>query len=119
VQLGAIRLTVNREQISLAQVIEEKPSRQRNQSFLEKAKTISPELDLRGKYAEDALEELDKYLDDAALAGIERVRIIHGKGTGALRNAVRNYLKNNHYVSAFQDGAREEGGFGVTIITMK
>ncbi len=86
---------------------------------MEKAKTISPELDLRGKYAEDALEELDKYLDDAALAGIDRLRIIHGKGTGALRNAVRNHLKNNHYVSDFHDGAREEGGFGVTIITMK
>lgn len=119
VQLGVIRLTVNRDQISPAQLIEEKPGRQRNQSFLEKAKTFSPELDLRGKYAEDALEILDKYLDDAALAGIERVRIIHGKGTGALRNAVRNHLKNNRYVSSYNDGAREEGGFGVTMITLK
>lgn len=119
VQLGSIRLTVSREQLTPAQIIQEKPVRQRNQSFLEKAKTISPELDLRGKYAEDALEELDKYLDDAALAGIERVRIIHGKGTGALRNAVRNHLKNNPYVSTFNDGAREEGGFGVTVIMLK
>ena len=119
VQLGVIRLTVNRDQISPAQLIEEKPGRQRSQSFLEKAKTISPELDLRGKYAEDALEELDKYLDDAALAGIDRIRIIHGKGTGALRNAVRNHLKNNPYVSDFHEGAREEGGYGVTVITLK
>lgn len=119
VQLGSIRLTVSRDQLSPAKIIEEKPGRQRSQTFVDKAKTISPELDLRGKYAEDALEELEKYLDDAVLVGIDRVRIIHGKGTGALRNAVRTHLKNHHYVRDFRDGAREEGGFGVTVITLK
>lgn len=118
VQMGVARLSVNREQLVRAQSRQEQPQRYQ-QSFLAKAKSISPELDLRGKYAEEALEELDKYLDDAALAGIDKVRIIHGKGTGALRRAVRNHLQNHHFVSDFRDGAIAEGGFGVTVITLK
>lgn len=118
VQMGMARLSVNREQLSPAKVREEKPLRYQ-QSFLEKIRTISPELDLRGKYAEEALEELDKYMDDAVLAGIDKVRIIHGKGTGALRRAVRTHLQNHHFVSDFHDGAIAEGGFGVTVITFK
>ncbi|HNX92077.1 MAG TPA: endonuclease MutS2 [Syntrophomonas sp.] len=118
VQIGAARLSVNREQLIRAQSQQEKPLRYQ-QSFLEKARSISPELDLRGKYAEEALEQLDKYLDDAALAGIDKVRIIHGKGTGALRRAVRAHLQNHHFVSDFRDGAIAEGGFGVTVITLK
>jgi len=118
VQIGATRLSVNREQLLPARVKQEKPQRYQ-QTFLEKARSISPELDLRGKYAEEALEELDKYLDDAALAGIEKVRIIHGKGTGALRRAIRSYLQNHHFVSEFRDGAIAEGGFGVTVIKLK
>lgn len=119
VQLGSIRLTVKRDQLTLAKAKEEKPTRQRNQTFADKANTISPELDLRGKYAEDALKDLEKYLDDAVLVGIERVRIIHGKGTGALRHAVQTHLKNHPYVKEYRDGAREEGGFGVTVITLR
>lgn len=118
VQIGATRLSVNKEQLLPARIKQEKPQRYQ-QTFLEKARSISAELDLRGKYAEEALEELDKYLDDAALAGIEKVRIIHGKGTGALRRAVRNHLQNHHFVSEFRDGAIAEGGFGVTVITLK
>jgi DNA mismatch repair protein MutS2 len=118
IQMGVARLSVNRDQLAPAKSREEKPLRYQ-QSFLEKARTISPELDLRGKYAEEALEELDKYLDDAMLAGIDKVRIIHGKGTGALRRAVRTHLQNHHFVSDFRDGALVEGGFGVTVITFK
>jgi DNA mismatch repair protein MutS2 len=118
VQIGAARLSVNREQLVPARIKPEKPQRYQ-QTFLEKARHISPEIDLRGKYAEEALEELDKYLDDAALAGIEKVRIIHGKGTGALRRAIRSHLQNHHFVSEFRDGAIAEGGFGVTVITLK
>ncbi|HPF21767.1 MAG TPA: endonuclease MutS2, partial [Syntrophomonas sp.] len=118
VQIGATRLSVNREQLLPAQLQPEKPQRYQ-QTFVEKARHISPELDLRGKYAEEALEELDKYLDDAALAGIEKVRIIHGKGTGALRRAIRSHLQNHHFVSEFRDGAIAEGGFGVTVISLK
>ncbi len=118
VQIGATRLSVNREQLLPAQLKPEKTQRYQ-QTFLEKARQISPEIDLRGKYAEEALEELDKYLDDAALAGIDKVRVIHGKGTGALRRAIRSHLQNHHFVSEFRDGAIAEGGFGVTVITLK
>ncbi|MDD3364403.1 MAG: Smr/MutS family protein, partial [Syntrophomonas sp.] len=85
----------------------------------DKAKHISPEIDLRGQYADDALNELDKYLEDANLVGLSQVQIIHGKGTGALRAAVRNYLKGHRYVKDFRDGMREEGGHGVTVISFK
>jgi len=62
---------------------------------------------------------IDRYLEDANLAGLDSVRIIHGKGTGALRKAVRNYLKDHRYVVDFRDGLREEGGHGVTVAQLK
>ena len=67
-----------------------------------KAAAIKTELDLRGITAAEALEELDKYLDDALLAGLSTARIIHGKGTGALREAVRRYLEGHPRVSGFR-----------------
>jgi len=119
VQIGSIKLTVHKEQLLPAQAAEEKKAASRTHTFLEKAQHISPEIDLRGKYAEDALSELDKYLEDANLAGLDWVRIIHGKGTGALRLAVRDYLKGHRYVRDYRDGLREEGGYGVTVINLK
>ena len=119
VQIGSIRLSVHKDQLAPAQAKKEKRAVNRTPSFLEKAQQISPEIDLRGKYAEDALAELDKYLEDANLVGIERVRVIHGKGTGALRLAVREYLRGHRYVDDYRDGLREEGGYGVTVITLK
>ena len=91
----------------------------RHQIFLEKASRISPELDLRGQVSADALMELDQYLEDANLVGLPQVRIIHGKGTGALRKAVRGYLQNHRYVDEYRDGERTEGGFGVTVVKLK
>ena len=119
VQIGSIKLTVAKEQLVLSQSVEGDKVAGRTHAFLEKALHISPELDLRGKYAEDALSELDKYLEDANLVGLNSVRIIHGKGTGALRTAVRSYLKGHRYVGEFRDGFREEGGYGVTVINLK
>lgn len=73
------------------------------------------ELDLRGKRADDALDELDRYLDAAFLAGLPWVRIIHGKGTGKLRDSVREALRNHHAVKSFEGGGEKEGGEGVTV----
>ena len=73
------------------------------------------ELDLRGRRVEDALPELDKYIDSAYLAGLPFVRIIHGKGTGALRQVVREALAQHPLVASYKPGEREEGGEGVTV----
>lgn len=118
VQIGSIKLTVHKDQLQLSTAKEEKKTSFYVTGSLEKAQNISPEIDLRGKYSEDAIEELDKYLEDANLAGLDWVRVIHGKGTGALRIAIRNYLKGHRYVEGFRDGAWEEGGYGVTHITL-
>lgn len=74
------------------------------------------ELDLRGKRADEALDELDRYLDAAYLAGLPFVRIIHGKGTGKLRSAVRSILGSYPHVKSFEAGGEKEGGEGVTVV---
>lgn len=76
----------------------------------------SMEIDLRGQRAEDALDMLDRYLDNAIVVGMPFVRIIHGKGTGRLRQVIRETLRGNSNVSGFEDGAENEGGDGVTIV---
>jgi DNA mismatch repair protein MutS2 len=73
------------------------------------------ELDLRGRRVEDGLTYVDKYLDDAFLAGMPLVRIVHGKGTGALRQAVQQQLRDHPLVKSFRSGERGEGGSGVTV----
>lgn len=83
------------------------------------SRKVPLELDLRGKTVAEALAEIDKYLDSALLAGREQVGIIHGKGTGALRNGVREYLDNHPLVSSHRLGHAGEGGSGITIVTLK
>jgi DNA mismatch repair protein MutS2 len=73
------------------------------------------ELDLRGQTVDEATLSLDKYLDDAYLAGLPYVHIIHGKGTGALRRSVREVLENHPLVTEFRRGGPQEGGDGVTV----
>ena len=77
------------------------------------------ELDLRGQRAEDALEALDRYLESAFLAGLPFVRIIHGKGTGRLRQAVREALQDHPHVASWETGHEKEGGDGVTVAKLK
>ncbi|MBR5870910.1 MAG: endonuclease MutS2 [Clostridia bacterium] len=78
-----------------------------------------PELDLRGEYTDDAWMKTDKYLDDAALAGIKSVTLIHGKGTGALRKAIWDKLKKDSRVKSYRAGAYGEGDYGVTVVDLK
>lgn len=82
---------------------------------MSKSLSVSPEINLIGKTVDEALMELDKYLDDAYLAHLKSVRIVHGKGTGALRKAVQGHLKRQKYVKAFHLGEFGEGDAGVTI----
>ena len=84
-----------------------------------KAMTISPEINLIGKTVDEALALLDKYLDDAYLARLHQVTVIHGMGTGALRNAVQNHCKKCKYVKSYRMGEHGEGGYGVTVIEFK
>jgi DNA mismatch repair protein MutS2 len=83
------------------------------------AAQLPAELDLRGLRADEALERLDRYLDDMALAGRADARIIHGKGTGALRQAVGEYLQGHRLVASYRLGETGEGGDGVTVLTLR
>lgn len=83
-----------------------------------KAASLPGEIDLRGLTADEATGRLDKYLDDCTLAGVERVRVIHGRGTGALREAVRSYLRENRRVRRFAAAGPAEGGDGVTVVEL-
>ncbi|MBR3844178.1 MAG: Smr/MutS family protein, partial [Clostridia bacterium] len=80
---------------------------------------VSTELDLRGKAADEGLVEVDQFIDQAVLTGIETVTIIHGKGTGVLRQAVRQHLKTHRSVASFRRGQYGEGEDGVTVVTLK
>ena len=86
---------------------------------MSKSYSVSTEINLLGKTVDEALSELDKYMDDAYLAHLPSVRIVHGKGTGALRSAVQNYLRRCKYVKDYRLGEYGEGDAGVTIAEFK
>lgn len=85
---------------------------------INKAMTFSPEINVIGMTVDEAVMEIDKFLDDAVLSHIEKVTIIHGKGTGALRNGIHQYLKRLKYVKSFRPGEYGEGEYGVTIVEL-
>lgn len=120
VQMGILRSQVN---ISDLELIDEPvitgPNINRTGSGkikMAKTATISTEVNLIGKTVDEALSVLDKYLDDAYLSHLPQVTVIHGRGTGALKNAVHSHLKRTKYVKSFREGAFGEGGQGVTIV---
>jgi len=80
---------------------------------------IAPELLLLGRTTDEARDETEKYLDDAFLAGLATVRLVHGKGSGALRKAVRDLLAAHPLVESFRDGEPAEGGAGATVAALK
>ena len=84
---------------------------------LERARTIASSLDVRGARVDEALEIVGRYLEDASLAGLERALIIHGMGTGALRDAIRGAATAHPLVQEVRAGERGEGGDGVTVVT--
>ncbi len=118
VQMGIMKMKVkenNMEYIGSPKPVETKPLA----TIKGKDYHVSLELDLRGERYEDALIRVEKYIDDALLAGYPRVSIIHGKGTGALRQGVQEYLKNHRSVKNIRFGEATEGGTGVTVVEFK
>lgn len=99
-------------------VTEAERSRTKSRSITGKAMTFSPELNVMGKTVDEAIMEIDKYLDDAVLSHINKVTIIHGKGTGALRKGIHQYLKKHPLVKSFRAGEFGEGEYGVTIVEL-
>ncbi|MFQ9985771.1 MAG: Smr/MutS family protein [Lachnospiraceae bacterium] len=95
------------------------PAAKKSTYGLGKAAAISAEINLIGDTVDEALPRLDKYLDDAYLAHLGQVRVVHGKGTGALKNAVHRHLKTLKYVKSFRLGVFGEGDTGVTIVEFK
>ena len=126
VQCGIMRSQANvkdlvyaeAEAAPAASVLQRKPSAA-GKVKMSKSFSISPEINLLGKTVDEALAELDKYLDDAYLAHLSTVRVVHGKGTGALRSAVQSHLKRVKYVKSYRLGEYGEGDAGVTIVTFK
>ena len=124
VQMGILRSQVNISDLSIIEEPMTATERQRQRTSsgkmkMNKAMTVSPELNLLGKTVDEAIAELDKYLDDAYLSHLSPVRIVHGKGTGALRAGVHNYLKRQKHVKSYRLGAFGEGDAGVTIVEFK
>lgn len=118
VQVGVMKLKVKRKDLMLVG--------KREQAYVNPVATVKGkqyhvknELDLRGERFEDALLELEKYLDDALLAGYDQVYIIHGKGTGALRKGVHDFAKSHPSIDSYRSGKINEGGNGVTVLTLK
>ena len=85
---------------------------------LDRVRSVASSLDLRGARVDEALDLFGRYLDDAALAGLEKVLIIHGMGTGALRDAIRDTAAGHPLVKGVRAGERGEGGDGATIVTL-
>ncbi|SEQ12934.1 DNA mismatch repair protein MutS2 [Virgibacillus subterraneus] len=118
VQVGIMKVKVKRNELQLVNkknsVVERPMATVKGSSY-----HVKTELDLRGQRFEDALVSLEKYIDDAILAGYPKVSIIHGKGTGALRKGVKEFTQRHPSITAARPGSQGEGGSGVTILELK
>lgn len=122
VKAGIMTVTVNIKDLSLDTSEEQltyAPKKFATNISRKKRSNVSAEVDLRGMMSLEAIDKLDKYLDDVYLAGVSPITIIHGKGTGALRKAVHEYLRGNPRVKSYRLGQYGEGEAGVTIVELK
>ncbi len=116
VQSGIVKLTIHVSQLDKVPSKEKGNKVVANSYVKSKAQNISSEINLLGYTVEDALEKLDKYLDDAYLSSLGQVRIVHGKGSGALRRGIHQYLQKHPHVKSYRLGTYGEGDAGVTIV---
>ncbi|MBR1460559.1 endonuclease MutS2 [bacterium] len=124
VDMGNIKMKVKQNELAVIDEHYKAPSKNKIpgtsfNKFELKKYSISQTLDLRGYRVEEALDEVEKYLDMASLANLSPVYIIHGHGTGALKQAVRDFLKNSPYVAKFRPGGESEGSDGVSVVEIK
>lgn len=119
VQVGVLKLNLPVTELRRTPKTEKPRDDTRRLPDLEQRAAVAPELDFRGLRVEEALEKVDRYLDAAYLAGLSKVSLIHGKGTGALREAIRNYLAKHPFVASYRSGGYYEGGAGVTVVEFK
>lgn len=119
VQIGIMKVNIPLTTLRRVEGNAQQASVERSKSVKSrKAKSVKPELDLRGRNIEEGTYELDKYLDDAYISGLREVYIIHGKGTGALRDGIKLYLKGHRLVKSQRTGKYGEGGDGVTVVEL-
>jgi DNA mismatch repair protein MutS2 len=121
VQIGRMRMRVKLSELERvrAKRVEEREQPEQKTSYVEQTPSPGIELDLRGMTTEEGVAEVEAYLDKAARAALPFARIIHGKGTGALRKAVREAIKRHGGVASFETGQEGEGGDGVTVVKFK
>ena len=120
-QAGILKLTARQDEVRVT----EGETQQSVKKVVERAAHqlrslgASPEVDLRGLTGDEAVVELDRFLDNAVMGKLQQVTIIHGKGTGAVRRAVREHLKRSPYIRTFRPGRYGEGEDGVTVAELK
>lgn len=121
VQLGAIKMTLTKENISKEKKDKEKQKKNTKSGNIMKSKSAvaTTSVDLRGMDLETALLEVDKYIDDSYLGNLDTITIIHGVGTLVLKKGIQEYLRKHKYIKKFRDGQYGEGGMGVTVATLK
>ena len=121
VEMGTMKMKVKKDELAVLDENYKEPAKikystNQTSKFELKRYEMSSKLDLRGYHTEDALDEVENYLDKASLANLTPVYIIHGYGTGALKQAVREFLKTSPYVAKFRPGEDSEGGDGVSVV---
>ena len=120
-QVGLIKMTLEEKEFDLVQVQQEAPVKKKQVNVVKRASGRGPQarLDLRGKRYEEAMNELDAFIDQALLNNMAQVDIIHGIGTGVIREGVTKYLQRNKHVKSFGYAPQNAGGSGATIVTFK
>ena len=123
VQVGAMKFGVNIKDIMLIDAPKKSSGSRKNTTYgsmyRQKAKTVSTSIDVRGKNLDDALMDMEKYIDDAFISGLPEVTVIHGRGEGILSKGLRTALRKNKNVKEYRRGGFDEGGDGVTVIKLK